>query len=56
MELRVVVTLVDMATGLWGFGGTGAASRSPVLTRDLWVYSGLLGKDVAVITFMGVKG
>ena len=24
--------------------------------RELWIYSGLLGKNVTIITFMGLKG
>lgn len=54
--MQSLVTLGRRAVGSLAYLWSWRCWKSPLLTRGLWVYSHQLGKDVSVITFMGLKG
>ena len=57
MECRVLVTRDGVAIGSPGVSVELVLPRkAPCWLGNLWVYSRLLGKDVAIITSMGLKG
>ena len=57
MECRVLVTRDGVAIGSPGVSVELVLPRKATCwLGNLWVYSRLLGKDVAIITSMGLKG
>ena len=51
-----ILAWTEEPDALWTIAKSQSQLKQLAHTRELWVYSGLLVKNVTIITFMGLKG